>query len=64
MCKGTYFLVLGHSFIIGRVVKRFKADIERCSFFGTKDPCLSTDYVDNIKILIVLLREGNVNSSR
>ena len=59
-----YLFVFGHSFIIGRVVKGFKADVEGRSFLGTKHSCLSTDYIDNIKILVVLFGEWDVDSCR
>lgn len=64
MREGADLFVLGHAFIIGRVVKGFKTDIERCSFLGTKHSCLGTDNIDYIEILVILLRERYVNSRR
>lgn len=64
MREGAYLFVLGHALIVGRVVKGLKTYVKRRSFLSTKHPCLSTDNIDDIKILVALLGEGDVNSRR
>jgi len=61
---GPDFFVFRNSLVIGRVVKGFKADVIRSSFFGTKNSRFFHYYAYYVQILIALLRKRHIYCRR